>query len=330
MRISGIAQLVLISLLLGPVGSKAAPGAPHQMNFQGQLLDAGGTPLPDGPKGIRVVIWNDPTATAPANEVWNSGPLTVTTTGGLFTVMLGEPPQPVLDPSVMLDSSRWVGVTVGADPEMMPRTRFSSVPYAWTSQHAITSGSTPWSGLTGTPEGFADGIDDTALTPAAGIATAGFTSETVIPATTMSDVVTVTITTPSAGYVTVDGKGYGAVGGAAGAWNMGWVQIDETAGGAEDYPHAVAFGFQNAPNADFFLFPFYVTRTFAEPAGTYTFRLEAARNSTNSGGTTVVVGLPTIRAVFVPLAYGSVTAVATQDQSTGGGMQHSVTQALRR
>ncbi|MDX9856301.1 MAG: hypothetical protein RBT76_00755 [candidate division Zixibacteria bacterium] len=118
---------------------------PNVISYQGRLTDAGGNPLPDGPKGMRFIIYNDSTASAPANELWDSGPVTVTTTDGLFSVRLGAPPMNPLnlgifgDGDFISDSLAFLGITVGADPEISPRTRLTTVPYAWQSVLSLQS-----------------------------------------------------------------------------------------------------------------------------------------------------------------------------------------------
>jgi hypothetical protein len=137
-----LTSLVVTGLLLAATAAAVTPGPPRLINYQGRLTDASGTPLPDGAKSIRFIIWNDPTLSAHVNEVWNSGPLTVTTTSGLFSVQLGASPQPALTPGLLADTLRWLGITVGADPEIGPRTRLVSVPYSFNSenaQYAVTS-----------------------------------------------------------------------------------------------------------------------------------------------------------------------------------------------
>lgn len=177
-------------LILGCLAVTAAavpPVAPHMMTFQGRLLDNAGNPLADGAKGIRIVIWNSATGTAPSNEVWNSGALTVTTEKGLFSVVLGVSPQPAIDPAQMADSSRWVGITVGADPEMSPRIRLGSAPYAWSAQNAnwaataAAATSVDWSGVTGKPSGFADGVDDNTVYTGFGPVSVTGTSISLVP-----------------------------------------------------------------------------------------------------------------------------------------------------
>jgi hypothetical protein len=56
--------------------------------------------------------------------------VTVTTTDGLFAVNLGQAPMTALDPTLFADSLLWLGISVGADPEISPRTRLVSAPYS--------------------------------------------------------------------------------------------------------------------------------------------------------------------------------------------------------
>ncbi|NMC42494.1 MAG: hypothetical protein GYA46_01125 [candidate division Zixibacteria bacterium] len=109
---------------------------PRLISYQGRLTDTSGEPLPDGAKSLRFIIWNDPAAVAPANELWNSGPVTVTTTDGLFSINLGQSPMTALDPAMFTDTLLWLGISVGADPEISPRTRLISAPYSLSALYA--------------------------------------------------------------------------------------------------------------------------------------------------------------------------------------------------
>jgi len=113
--------------------------APRVISFQGRLLDDAGAPLPDGPKSIRIIIWNDPASTLPSHEVWNSGPLTVETAGGLFSLNLGETPMPPLGPGLLADSGLWIGITVGAEAEGSPRIKMTSSAFAFRATLADTA-----------------------------------------------------------------------------------------------------------------------------------------------------------------------------------------------
>lgn len=134
-RLTAVAIAVMI-ILSGMVLAEV----PQVMSFQGRLTDDTGAPLPDGAKSVRFIIWNDPTSTLPANEVWNSGPVTVSTVDGLFSVNLGEPPMAVLPPDVAKDTNLWMGITVGAEPEGMPRMKITSSAFALRAHYADTAG----------------------------------------------------------------------------------------------------------------------------------------------------------------------------------------------
>jgi len=98
---------------------------PKLINFQGILKDALGNPVADGSYSVGFKIYD---AASGGNILW-AETLSVTTTGGLFNVLLGSS-NPVPD-SAFDDTSRWLGITVGSDPEMTPRQRLVSVPYSY-------------------------------------------------------------------------------------------------------------------------------------------------------------------------------------------------------
>lgn len=138
--------------LLAPMASAATP---QVISYQGQLRDATGGPVADGPYLIKFQIYDVP---AGGTALWNSGFQTVTITNGLFIYLLG---QDVAFPVDLFEtgSTRYLGVTVGVNPESVPRIKFASAPYAL---QAATADKVSWSGITGLPAGFADGVDDNA------------------------------------------------------------------------------------------------------------------------------------------------------------------------
>jgi hypothetical protein len=106
---------------------------PQLINFQGILRDGGGNPVANGSYSVQFTIYD---AASGGTNLWTETQ-SVTTVNGLFTVLLGSGPIP-LNYSIFNDSTRWLGVKVGADPEMTPRQRISSVGYShnsseWTS-----------------------------------------------------------------------------------------------------------------------------------------------------------------------------------------------------
>ncbi|MFY0540663.1 collagen-like protein [Nannocystis pusilla] len=96
---------------------------PELVTHQGRLFDTTGSPV-NGTQDLTFTIYD---AEIAGNELW-SETITVDFDEGYFSVRLGE--QLVLDENVFDGSTRWLGITVGADPEMTPRAAIVSVPYA--------------------------------------------------------------------------------------------------------------------------------------------------------------------------------------------------------
>lgn len=155
-QICRIGLFTLIALcIMTSFSFSVTPNVPRFITYQGRLTDAAGAVVPDGAKSVRFIIWRDAASVNPLDQVWNSGVVSVTTTNGLFTVRLGEAPQPSIDPYDFLDTARWIGVTVGADPEMTPRTHLGAVPYAFTAGSSMIA-LTTYDGAIGTTQ-IADG-----------------------------------------------------------------------------------------------------------------------------------------------------------------------------
>lgn len=179
-----------------------SPEVPRFITYQGRLTTSGGAAVPDGNHTIAVRVWRDAISTNPLDLVWNSGAITVATVDGLFTVRLGEAPQPSINPYDFLDTTRFIGVTVGADPEMTPRMRLGAVPYAWTAGSASIAVTTYNSGV-GTDQ-IADGtvglIDlDPATVPAVGQTFLGGSTTSTSTAT----IAQFTVNAPGPGYLYV-------------------------------------------------------------------------------------------------------------------------------
>lgn len=116
----GFLGLVMVSVF----ASSAWAVIPQLINFQGVLTTPGGTPVPNGPYPVTFRIYD---AAAGGNVLWTEAK-TVTTTGGVFTTLLGSL-NPVPD-SAFNDSSRYLGITVAPDAEMAPRQKLTSVAFA--------------------------------------------------------------------------------------------------------------------------------------------------------------------------------------------------------
>ena len=114
-------KLIIVSILLA-VSSQAV--APTAINYQGRLTTVGGTSVPDGSYSVVFTIYD---AASFGSSKWTETQ-SVNTTGGLFAVLLGTV-TPITD-TVFNGASRYLGVKVGADPELAPRTQLVSVPYS--------------------------------------------------------------------------------------------------------------------------------------------------------------------------------------------------------
>ncbi|MFO0616685.1 MAG: collagen-like protein [Polyangiaceae bacterium] len=123
--------------LAGPIASAllafacpaTAIAAPHQLTHQGRLFDAAGAPV-DGPLSVTFAIYD---AQASATPLWTETHM-VTFDDGYYSVALGatSPLDAALD-----GSERFLGIQVGADPEMTPRAAIDSVPYVFEANDAV-------------------------------------------------------------------------------------------------------------------------------------------------------------------------------------------------
>jgi hypothetical protein len=116
--------IVVSALAAMFIGQFALADVPHMMNFQGLLNDSLGSPL-DTTLSITFTIYDTSEARV---TLWAETHDSVVISSGVFNVLLGSV-NPLSD-TVFNDPDRWLGVRVGSDPEMTPRTRIASVAYA--------------------------------------------------------------------------------------------------------------------------------------------------------------------------------------------------------
>jgi hypothetical protein len=184
--------LVYLTVLMA-IAFVASAAVPRLINYQGILTDSGGLPI-EGNHNLTFKVYPDSQVATP--DLWSEEHTDVPVDDGLFNVILGSIEA---IPDTLFDGAeRWIGVTVGTDPEMTPRMRITSVPWAVRAEvadtvltapplaahdhddryyteaelsdsGAINTQSNPvdWTKLKSVPEGFADGTDNT------GVATAG-------------------------------------------------------------------------------------------------------------------------------------------------------------
>ena len=134
----GLVGLVLWLFLLSSVGYAQIP---HKMNYQGYLTNAAGVPV-NGTLQMVFLIYNVSSGGTPLWTETHS----VTVSQGVYSAILGEgsTPNPI---NLPFDTTYYLGVRVGADPEMTPRKVLTSVGYAFRALTVENIGSHTHSGV---------------------------------------------------------------------------------------------------------------------------------------------------------------------------------------
>ncbi|MBD3332358.1 hypothetical protein GF356_05875 [candidate division GN15 bacterium] len=106
------------------VGTMALAGAPRTISYQGRLTNDAGEPL-TGSYDMTFRIYNQPTGGA---TLWSSGERAVDAFDGLFAYVLGS--NVALPSDLVADTTLWLGIQVGSDAELVPRTALTSAAFA--------------------------------------------------------------------------------------------------------------------------------------------------------------------------------------------------------
>jgi hypothetical protein len=123
----------------GPSVGRYVLSIPNMFSYQGKLLDGSGNPVLDTTYSVTFRLYTVPSG---GSSFWNETQ-TVRTSGGLFSVLLGSVAAIVSIPQA---GSCYLGMKVGADPEMTPRVQIASAAYAFialradTANYALTGG----------------------------------------------------------------------------------------------------------------------------------------------------------------------------------------------
>ncbi|GAB4318809.1 MAG: hypothetical protein Kow0074_08230 [Candidatus Zixiibacteriota bacterium] len=342
-----------LTLIVGASTTTAA--VPQQMNFQGILLDDDLGTVIDSTYLIRFTIYDDSTG---GTALWTEDQV-LPTENGLFNTFFGlNNPVPG---TVFDEANRWLEIELVGVGVYEPRNPIGTVGYAYRVESVngatggdiygdITLHSTMTIGdLDGNPgilqltNGdsitlIIDGTDDFVMMPdssipatdiinESGIAAGFDPTEVALPqgASTMSDIVTVTITIPSDGYIVVQGR---CVFRAEDAFwnNMVRTQIDEVAGGPLDATHFSEAGAYLGDDIDpstksassFFNLSktIYTDRVYFKSAGTYTFRLEGMAHENNPGYAVSKIRNAFVTATFHPTSYGAVETTVAAGEAT--------------
>jgi hypothetical protein len=134
LALSVFVALVILASLTPP----SLSDIPKIISYQGKVTDAGGTPVADGDYSMTFTIYDAPTG---GTSLWSSGAMTVAADVGIFSVLLGESPQPSL--GLAFDEDYWLKVMVGSDLQC-PCSRLGSVGHAY-----MASGLVPGTAVTG-------------------------------------------------------------------------------------------------------------------------------------------------------------------------------------
>lgn len=120
MKILNYFYCILALLCIVSVDSAVAQ-IPRTISYQGMLLDQSG-PIPDGNHPITIKIY-----TTSGNELY-SETQSVAVVKGQFSVLIGSATP--IPPSVKFDAPYLLGIAVEGGAELVPRTPFTSAPYA--------------------------------------------------------------------------------------------------------------------------------------------------------------------------------------------------------
>ena len=129
-------------VLLIMMASLASAEIPQVISYQGKVTDASGNPVADGSYSMRFRIYD---ALTVGTLLWDSGVRTVAVAGGVFSVLLGESPQP----AIVLDFSQdyWLQVTFSG-VDQSPRQRLASTGYAYMAS-GLVPGTEVWGSAAG-------------------------------------------------------------------------------------------------------------------------------------------------------------------------------------
>ena len=128
-------------------------GIPTLISYQGTLADDMGQPI-SGTVQLQFGLFDAATG---GTALWQETQSNVPVNNGFFTVYLGSVTP--LSAAHFSGAARYIEVQVDSGDGFvtLPRQQFTAVPYALQAQEAAVA---PWTGLTGVPAGFADGVDD--------------------------------------------------------------------------------------------------------------------------------------------------------------------------
>lgn len=125
---------VLLAFIVAVLALTASADIPRNINYQGLVTDhSTGEPLL-GTVDLTFTIYSCESCTYPEDILWSESHVAVPLNDGLFDVILHDIPD-----TAFTKPTRWLGITVNADPEITPRTEFTSVAYSYCALKADTA-----------------------------------------------------------------------------------------------------------------------------------------------------------------------------------------------
>ncbi len=123
-----IALLITMITLLAMPLNLSAQDVPGAINYQGQLLDSGGIPITTQ---VTVVfsLWDSVTTGTQLGSAWSDSDSVTPDANGVYSTEIGDDPGNLLPTSALASTSVWLNVNIDGE-DLIPRTRFLSVPYA--------------------------------------------------------------------------------------------------------------------------------------------------------------------------------------------------------
>ncbi len=122
LRVGLLALFLTFLLPQSPLSAQEAE-IPSTLSYQGQLSGKTGKPVADGRYTITAAIYSDALATEPLWTERHEADLV----RGIFNLQLGS-----INPlDLPFDQVYWLGIAIGSEPELFPRTELSSSPYAF-------------------------------------------------------------------------------------------------------------------------------------------------------------------------------------------------------
>ena len=109
---------------------------PRKLNYQGFLTTPSGSPL-NTPQTLIVRLYD---AASGGNLLFAETHNPVTVSNGIFNILLGSVDTNLNALNLLFDKQYYLGITVGADPEMSPRQPLAASPYAITAQNIASGG----------------------------------------------------------------------------------------------------------------------------------------------------------------------------------------------